>query len=55
MRASKELFVRSPLLEADLGKAEIRAPSRELGLPTWGKPATPCLSSRFPYGREITL
>ncbi|HLC14997.1 MAG TPA: ATP-dependent sacrificial sulfur transferase LarE [Thermodesulfovibrionia bacterium] len=54
MRASQELSVRSPLLEANLGKAEIRELSRLLDLPTWDKPATPCLSSRFPYGREIT-
>ena len=36
-------------------KAEIREASRALGLPTWDRPASPCLSSRFPYGTEITL
>ncbi len=46
--------VRSPLLEAELSKDEIRALSKELGLPTWSKPASPCLSSRFPYGIRIT-
>jgi uncharacterized protein len=46
--------VRSPLLEAGLGKADIRALSRELGLSTWDKQAYACLSSRFPYGMEIT-
>src|SRR5208337_2692402 len=46
--------VRSPLLEAVLAKDEIRALSREMGLATWSKPASPCLSSRFPYGVRIT-
>lgn len=46
--------VRSPLLEAGLSKDEIRALSKEMGLPTWCKPASPCLSSRFPYGIRIT-
>ncbi len=54
MRAAKEAGVKSPLLDAGLRKAEIRELSRFLGLPTWSKPATPCLSSRFPYGQEIT-
>lgn len=53
-RALAELAVRSPLLEAGLGKSEIRALSRELGLPTWDKQAYACLASRFPYGVEIT-
>jgi uncharacterized protein len=53
-QAASELKVRSPLLEAGLGKEEIRALSRELGLPTWQKQAFACLSSRFPYGTEIT-
>ena len=53
-RAVAELGVRSPLLEAGLTKAEIRELSRELGLPTWEKQAFACLSSRFPYGTEIT-
>ena len=53
-RALAELEVRSPLLEAGLGKSEIRELSRELGLPTWDKQAYACLASRFPYGVEIT-
>jgi len=53
-RAAEELGVRSPLREAGLAKDEIRELSRELGLPTWDKPALACLSSRFPYGTRIT-
>ncbi|MFQ5465813.1 MAG: ATP-dependent sacrificial sulfur transferase LarE [Thermodesulfobacteriota bacterium] len=52
--AARELGVRSPLQEAGLAKREIRWLSRELGLGTWNKPALACLSSRFPYGTEIT-
>ena len=47
-------FVRSPLLEAGLAKAEIRQLSRDLGLFTWNKPARACLASRIPYGETIT-
>ncbi|KPK00755.1 MAG: hypothetical protein AMK71_08035 [Nitrospira bacterium SG8_35_4] len=54
-RAAREEGVCSPLLDAGLNKDEIRTLSRLLGLPTWDKPATPCLSSRFPYGQKITL
>jgi uncharacterized protein len=54
MKAASERRVRHPLVEAELSKAEIRELSRELGLPTWDRPASPCLSSRFPYGVEIT-
>jgi uncharacterized protein len=46
--------VRSPLHEAGLGKAEIRAAARALGLPNWDKPALACLSSRLPYGERVT-
>ena len=53
MAAARERGARAPLLEAGLGKDEIRALSRELGLPTWNKPAMACLSSRFPYGTAI--
>ncbi len=53
-RAACELGIRSPLQEAGLGKAEIRVLSKEMGLPTWDKPSFACLSSRFPYGDEIT-
>lgn len=52
--AVKELAVRSPLLEAGLGKEDIRTLSRDLGLRTWDKQAFACLSSRFPYGTKIT-
>lgn len=52
--AASELGVRSPLQEAGLTKDEIRLLSREMGLPTWDKPAFACLSSRFPYGTRIT-
>ncbi|WP_136515605.1 ATP-dependent sacrificial sulfur transferase LarE [Geomonas edaphica] len=52
--AACELKVRSPLLEADLSKSDIRELSRGLGLPTWDKQAYACLASRFPYGTEIT-
>jgi len=55
LRAVKELGVKSPLIEANLTKAEIRALSRERGLPTWNKPALACLASRFPYGERITV
>lgn len=46
--------VRFPLLEAGLGKGEIRAAARRLGLPNWDKPAFACLSSRVPHGTEVT-
>lgn len=54
MLAAKALGVRAPLIEAELWKAEIREVSRQLGLPTWDKPAFACLSSRFQYGDRIT-
>jgi uncharacterized protein len=52
--AAEELGVRSPLCEARLTKEDIRALSRELGLPTWNKPSQACLASRIPYGTTIT-
>jgi pyridinium-3,5-biscarboxylic acid mononucleotide sulfurtransferase len=52
--ATEHSLVRSPLHEAGLGKAEIRAAARELGLPNWDKPALACLSSRVPYGERVT-
>jgi uncharacterized protein len=55
IKAATEKSVRHPLVEAELNKAEIRELSRALGLTTWDRPASPCLSSRFPYGTEITL
>lgn len=54
MNAARELGVRSPLLEAGLSKADIRVLSKEMNLPTWDKPSFACLSSRVPYGQEIT-
>lgn len=54
MRAAVELGVRSPLKEAGLTKAMVRALSKQLGLPTWDRPSFACLASRFPYGQEIT-
>jgi uncharacterized protein len=47
--------VRSPLLEAELGKDDIRAIAHALGIPTWAKPALACLSSRIPYGTPVTI
>ncbi len=54
MKAATELGVISPLKEVGLTKTEIRALSREMGLATWDKPSFACLSSRFPYGENIT-
>lgn len=54
IRAARQWGVRSPLAEASLTKEEIRSMSRLLNLPTWDQPASPCLSSRFPYGTTIT-
>jgi len=53
-RAAREHGVRAPLLEAGMTKAEIRELSRREGLPTWDRPAAACLSSRIPYGLEVT-
>jgi pyridinium-3,5-biscarboxylic acid mononucleotide sulfurtransferase len=53
-RAAAEYSVRSPLLESHMTKLDIRELSRRAGLPTWDKPALPCLSSRFPYGTSIS-
>ncbi len=55
IQAAKERGARSPLAEIGITKAEVRQISKELGLPWWDKPAQPCLSSRFPYGEEITV
>ncbi len=55
MEAGKERNIRSPLQEAGLTKADIRAISNALGLPTWNKPSHPCLSSRIPHGMFITI
>src|SRR5262245_46232078 len=53
-QAAREFGVRSPLDEVDLTKDEIRALSRQAGLPTWDEPASACLSSRIPYHAEVT-
>jgi pyridinium-3,5-biscarboxylic acid mononucleotide sulfurtransferase len=55
IRAAAEGSVRHPLVEAEMGKAEVRELSRAMGLATWDRPASPCLSSRFPYGTRITV
>ncbi len=47
--------IRFPLLEAGMGKPEIRAAARKLGLPNWNKPSFACLSSRIPHGTEVTV
>ena len=54
MQAANENAVASPLAEVGFTKEEIRARSRALGLPTWQQPASPCLSSRLPYGTSVT-
>lgn len=54
LRALRELEVHSPLQQAGLTKAEIRALSKEFCLPTWAKPSFACLASRFAYGERIT-
>jgi uncharacterized protein len=54
-KAAQQHGVRAPLLEAGLTKAEIRELSRQEGLPTWDRPAAACLSSRIPYGSQVTV
>lgn len=54
MQAAHEQSVASPLAEIGFTKEEIRARSHALGLPTWQQPASPCLSSRLPYGTSVT-
>jgi uncharacterized protein len=53
-RAAQQAGVRSPLLDAGLTKAHLRVLSRDLGLPTWDQPSSPCLASRIPYGTPVT-
>ena len=55
IEAAKQYGVRSPLVEAELTKDNIRALSRDMDLPTWDKPAQACLSSRIPYGTTVTV
>ncbi|MDQ2922522.1 MAG: ATP-dependent sacrificial sulfur transferase LarE [Acidobacteriota bacterium] len=53
--AANEYGVRSPLIEAGMTKSDVRELSRRAGLPTWDKPASPCLSSRIAYGLPVTI
>jgi pyridinium-3,5-biscarboxylic acid mononucleotide sulfurtransferase len=55
IQAAKERGAMSPLAEVGVSKLEVRQLSQQLGLSWWDKPAQPCLSSRFPYGEEITV
>jgi uncharacterized protein len=55
MDAAREAGARAPLLEAGIGKSEIRELSRALGLPNWDDPAKACLSSRVPFGERVTV
>lgn len=54
-RAAEQHNVRSPLIEIGMSKSEVRELSRRAGLPTWDKPASPCLSSRIAYGTPVTI
>lgn len=54
LAAASEAHVRSPLVEAQLTKAEVRQLAHALGMPVWDKPAAACLSSRIPYGTAVT-
>ena len=54
-RAAREFNVRGPLKEAGMGKREIRAVARLLGVPVWDKPAMACFSSRIPYGSKVDI
>ena len=54
-QAAKQHAVRSPLIEVGLNKEEVRELSRRATLPTWNKPASPCLSSRIAYGTPVTI
>lgn len=54
-RAAREFHVRGPLKEAGMGKAEIRALARQLGVPVWNKPAMACFSSRIAYGTKVDV
>lgn len=53
-KAANELGINSPLMEAGLDKAEVRAISKEWNLPTWNTPSQSCLATRIPYGQSIT-
>ena len=55
LQVASEHRVRSPMVDAGLSKAMVRQLARELDIPTWDKPAQPCLSSRIPYGIPVTV
>lgn len=55
LTSARENQVRSPLAECNIGKGELRMIAKHFGLDVWDKPASPCLSSRIPYGEPITL
>ena len=55
MTAATEHNVRSPMVEAQMDKAQVREAAHWLGVPLWDKPAQPCLSSRIPYGTPVTI
>ena len=55
IQAAKDWSIRAPLVEAGIGKAEVRRLAKELGVPNWEKPALACLSSRVPYGTPVTV
>jgi len=55
LEAAKQYGVRSPLVEAELTKVEIRSLSKDMEMPTWDKPAQACLSSRIPYGTPVSV
>ena len=55
MTAASEHNIRSPMVEAEMDKAQVRAAAHWLGVPLWDKPAQPCLSSRIPYGTPVTI
>ncbi|MCB9580766.1 MAG: ATP-dependent sacrificial sulfur transferase LarE [Polyangiaceae bacterium] len=54
LEAAKNASVRSPLVEAGMSKADVRAAARSIGMDVWDKPAAACLSSRIPYGTSVT-
>jgi uncharacterized protein len=55
MTAAAEHNIRSPMVEAEMDKTQVRAAALWLGVPLWDKPAQPCLSSRIPYGTPVTV
>jgi pyridinium-3,5-biscarboxylic acid mononucleotide sulfurtransferase len=55
IQAAREWSIRAPLVEAGIGKAEVRRLAKELGVPNWEKPALACLSSRVPYGMPVSV